>query len=237
MVNWTMKVAGQLGPLIGRIEDVIREGAVIGMHENPVKVLDHPKTGKDRQGYMCPARGGPQDKPLVQYWFAPRRGIENFRAFLGSWQGWLQTDGYCAYETALAGTPIIHVGCWAHARRKFVEAAKISPSNLAKDAIGRIKKLYELEKGYRDHAKRFGLDDQALLNHRKELLEDHLATFRQWLDHEAARPLPGGALGKAMTYTLGQRPKLVTFLDHASLTPDNNRVENAIRPLAVGRKN
>lgn len=237
MVNWTMKVAGQLGPLVGRIEDVIREGAVIGMDETPVKVLDHPRTGKDGQGYMWLARGGPPARPAVRYRFAPGRGSENVRAFLGSWRGWLQTDGYSAYETALAGTPIVHVGCWAHARRKFVEADKVSPSNLAKDAIGRIKKLYELEKGCRDHAKRFGLDDQALVNHRKELLKDHLATFRKWLDQEAARILPSGALGKAMAYTLGQWDKLVAFLDHCSLTPDNNRVENAIRPFVVGRKN
>jgi len=237
MVNWTMKISGQLGPLVGRIEDTIREGPVIGMDETPVKVLDHPKTGKDGQGYMWLARGGPQGKPAVRYRFAPGRGSQNVRGFLGSWQGWLQTDGYSAYETALAGTSIVHVGCWAHARRKFVEADKVSPSNLAKDAIGRIKKLYDLEKGCRDQAKRVGLSDDAFVNHRQEILGDHIKSFRDCLDREAARSLPGGALGKAMAYTLGQWTKLEAFLGHVDLTPDNNRVENAIRPFVVGRKN
>lgn len=237
MVNWTMKVSAQLEPLIGLIDQSIREGPVIQMDETPVKVLKLERTGKDGQGYMWLARGGASERPAVRYRFAPGRGNEHARSYLGDFSGFLQTDGYAGYDTALAGSTIIHVGCWAHARRKFVEADKASPSNLSKDAIGRIKKLYELEKECRDHAKRYGFDAQQFITHRRQAIEPHLGALKQWLDREAPRTLPSGATGKAIAYTVAQWDKLVAFLGHAELTPDNNRAENAIRPFVLGRKN
>lgn len=237
MVNWTMKVSTQLEPLIGLLDQTIRDGPVIQMDETPVKVLKLERTGKDGQGYMWLARGGPAEHPTVRYRFAPGRGNEHAKTYLGAFSGFLQTDGYAGYDTALAGGKITHVGCWAHARRKFVEAEKASPSNLSKDAIGRIKKLYELEKGCRDHAKRFSLDAEHFLAHRQQLIEGHLEELKQWLDREGARRLPSGATGKAIAYTVSQWSKLVAFLGHADLTPDNNRAENAIRPFVLGRKN
>ena len=104
-----------------------------------------------------------------------------------------------------------------------MEAEKASPSNLSKDVIGRIKKLYDLEKGCRDHAKRFGLDAEHFVAHRRQLVEGHLDDLKAWLDREAARTLPSGATGKTIAYTVGQWNKLAAFLDHADLTPDNNR--------------
>lgn len=237
MVNWTMKACGQLEPLVALIDNTIRDGPVILMDETPVKVLRLERTEKDGQGYMWLARGGPSDRPTVRYRFAPGRGSEHAKAYLGDFSGFLQTDGYAGYDTALAGGSVTHVGCWAHARRKFVEADKASPSNLSKDAIGRIKKLYELEKGCRDHAKRFGLDDDHFVAHRRQLIEGHLEELKSWLDREAARTLPSGSTGKAIAYTVGQWDKLAAFLGHANLTPDNNRAENAIRPFVLGRKN
>jgi transposase len=237
MVNWTMKVTGELQPLIGLIDKAIRDGPIIQMDETPVKVLKLERTGKDGQGYMWLARGGPAERPAVRYRFAPGRGSEHAKSFLGNFSGFLQTDGYAGYDTALAGSSITHVGCWAHARRKFVEAEKASPSNLSKDAIGRIKKLYELEKGCRDHAKLFGLDAEHFVAHRRELVEGPLHDLKAWLDRQAAQTLPSGATGKAIAYTVGQWDKLVAFLGHANLTPDNNRAENAIRPFVLGRKN
>lgn len=237
MVNWTMKVATQLEPLIGLIDQTIRDGPVIQMDETPVKVLKLERTGKDGQGYMWLARGGPADRPAVRYRFAPGRGNEHARSYLGGFSGFLQTDGYAGYDTALAGSSITHVGCWAHARRKFVEADKASPSNLSKDALGRIRKLYELEKDCRDEARRSGVGTDRFVLQRKQVIKPHLADLKVWLDREAARTLPSGATGRAIAYTVGQWDKLVAFLGHAALTPDNNRAENAIRPFVLGRKN
>ena len=94
MGNWTKKVTDQLEPLIDLIEGAIREGPVIQMDETPVTVLKLNRTAGTGQGYMWVARGGPKDKPAVRYRFAPGRGNEHAKDFLGNFQGWLQTDGY-----------------------------------------------------------------------------------------------------------------------------------------------
>jgi transposase len=151
--------------------------------------------------------------------------------------GFHQTDGYSGYQTALAGTDIRHVGCWAHARRKFFEADKVASSALTRDALGRIRKLYKLENQSRDDARRENLSDQELLRHRKDLLEQYLKDLHKWFDETAVQTLPSGPAGKALAYTIGQWDKLVRFLEHPWLTPDNNRAENVICPFVVGRKN
>jgi transposase len=238
MSNWTKKVADQLEPLVALIEQAIREGPVILMDETPVTVLELDRTGKSGQGYMWLARGVNPQRLAVRYRFAPGRGNEHARDFLGDFRGWLQTDGWGAYDTALAGSSaVVHVGCWAHVRRKFFEADKVASSALTRDTLGRVKKLYKLEDQSRDEARRENLSDQEFLRHRKALLEQYLKDLRTWFDETAAQTLPSGPAGKALAYTIGQWNKLVRFLEHPWLTPDNNRAENAIRPFVVGRKN
>ena len=237
MSNWTKTVTEQLGPLIELVEKAIREGPVIQMDETPVTVLKLDRTSKRGQGYMWLARGGPPQCPAVRYRFAPGRGSEHARKFLGDFSQYLQTDAYGGYDAALVGTPIKAVGCWAHVRRKFFEADKVSSSSLTRDALGRIKKLYKLEDQCRDEAKQENLTDEAFLVRRKDLIGPYLEDLRQWLDQSAAETMPSGPAGKALAYTVGQWAKLVRFLEHPWLTPDNNKAENAIRPFVVGRKN
>ena len=238
MCNWTKKVADQLEPLVSLIEQAIREGPVILMDETPVTVLKLERTGKTGQGYMWLARGVSPQRPAVRYRFASGRGNEHAKAFLGNFRGWLLTDGWGAYDTALAGSSaVVHVGCWAHVRRKFFEADKVASSALTRDALGRIKKLYKLEDKSRDEAKLENLSDEEFLQRRKDLLEQYLKDLRIWFDQTAAETLPSGPAGKALAYTIGQWDKLIRFLEHPWLTPDNNRAENAIRPFVVGRKN
>jgi transposase len=237
MGNWTKAVTDQLAPVVELIEKAIREGPVIQMDETPVTVLKFDQTGKRGQGYMWLARGGPPDRPAVRYRYAPGRGHEHARRFLGPFDGYLQSDGYEAYDAALKGSSIKHVACWAHVRRKFFEADKVASSALTRDALGRIKKLYKLEDQSRAEAKTESLTDEAFLKRRKDLLEQYLKDLREWLDETAAETLPSGPAGKALAYTVGQWDKLVRFLEHPWLTPDNNMAENAIRPFVVGRKN
>lgn len=237
MGNWTKKVTDQLAPLIDLVEKAIREGPVIQMDETPVTVLKLDRTGKTGQGYMWLARGGAPKRPAVRYRFAPGRGNEHAKEFLGDFSEYLQTDGYGGYDTALVGTQIKHVGCWAHVRRKFFEADKVASSPLTRDALGRIKKLYKLEDQCRDEANQENLTDELFLQRRKDLIEPYLEKLREWLDETAAQTLPSGPAGKALAYTVGQWNKLVEFLEHPWLTPDNNKAENAIRPFVVGRKN
>jgi len=242
MSNWTITMAQQLEPLILEIEKHILQEPVIQMDETPVKVLemaDKPEGGK---GYMWLMRGGgtgPPGKVAVRYRFAPTRGSVHAKFYLDRFQGsFVQCDGYQAYDTALKGNKdITQVGCWAHARRKFFDANKASKSALMKDAIGRIQKLYELEKMVRKKAKNDGLDDAGLTQEREAILKPFLENQKKWFFEMAPRVLPESPAGKAFAYTLGQWDKLDKFWMHPQLTPDNNLAENSIRPFVLGRKN
>ena len=233
MSNWTIALAEELGPLIALIEDDIRAGPVIQMDETPVKVLKLDETGKDGQGYMWLALGGVGLRRSVRYRFAPGRGSIHASSFLGDYAGFVQSDGYKAYDSVAIGVNWTHVGCWAHARRAFFEADKVAHSPLLTDALGRIKKLYALE----DTAREESSEDDQFVAHRRALIGPFLSEFKLWAQQTQAEVLPSGKTGEAFAYLLGQWAKLERFLDHAWLTPDNNQAENAIRPFVVGRKN
>jgi len=176
---------------------------------------------------MWLARGGPPESPLVIYEYHETRSSQHAKAFLEGYSGYLQTDGYQAYETALNGNDdIVYVGCLAHARRKFVEAAKASKkAGSAQIAVKKIKEIYRVESTLRDK----DLDEAEI----QPLLND----LKAWLDDKAEKVRPSTATGKAIAYTLGQWSKIIRFLDSPYLTPDNNAAERSIKPFVVGRKN
>ena len=219
MSNWTIRLAADLEPLIQRLEQHIRAGPVIQMDETPVKVLKLDRTGKDGTGYMWLARGGTEQQPAVRYRFAPGRGAGHAATFLGDYSGFVQTDGYQAYDSLAAAARWVHVGCWAHARRKFYEAEKVAHSALLTEALSRIKKLYALEY----EARKLPDEPGVIQGRRRALLQPFLVDFKQWLDATMTRVLPAGKTGEAFAYTIGQWDKLLRFFDHYTLTPDNNR--------------
>ena len=228
MVNWTMKIANQVEPLISLIEERLKEGPIIQMDETPVQVLDRGNSGSPGKGYMWLARGGPEGKRAIRYKYATGRGSIYAKTMLTGFEGYLQSDGYAGYDLALKDEDkITHVGCWAHVRRRFNDAEKASGSEVNRDALGRIKKLYQLDNEYR------GTDQEK----RKEIVGGYLKELKKCLEDKSNNTAPSGATGKALSYTLGQWSKLVKFIDHEELTPDNNGAENAIRPFVVGRKN
>jgi transposase len=233
MSNWTIRLAEDLEPLIALIEEHIRAGPVIQMDETPVKVLKLDHTGKDGQGYMWLATGGTPDHRAVRYRFAPGRGSIHASSFLGDYAGFVQSDGYKVYDAVSKGAAWTHVGCWAHARRKFYEAEKIAHSALTTDALGRIRKLYDLEREARER----NLAPDEFVEYRRQLIVPYLRGFKLWIETTMTSVLPSGKIGEAFAYAIGQWDKLERFLDHAYLTPDNNRAENAVRPFVIGRKN
>ena len=127
MSNWTMQAHKKLSALEELMVRKIRQGPVIQMDETRVQVMKEPGRANTKNSYMWPARGGPPDTPLVYYHYHPGRDSRFAEDFLRDYTGFLQTDGYSAYETALRGNVgnIIHVGCLAHVRRKFFEASKV----------------------------------------------------------------------------------------------------------------
>jgi transposase len=145
----------------------------------------------------------------------------------------VQSDGFSGYAFLDNQPGVTHVGCWAHARRRFVEAAKVAKGGSAGVAVATIGKLYAIEK----HVKDQDLPAEALVQLRRERAQPILDDFKTWLDRRATQLAPKSLLGRAVHYTLGQWNRLVAYVDHPFLTPDNNLAENAIRPFVVGRKN
>ena len=205
------------------------------MDETTVQVMGEPDRGDTQKSYMRLARGGPPDKIVTLYRYRRTRAAEHAKKFPEGFSGYLQTDGYEGYNAAVAGNgEITHVGCFAHARRKFFEASKASAKpRSAEEGVKHIRKLYDIENGLRKE----NLSENDFLAKRKGLAMPVLAAFRAWLEKRANEVLPSALLGKAVSYTLRQWDKLTAYLESPHLTPDNNACENAIRPFVLGRKN
>jgi transposase len=239
MSNWQQGVCKKLIPLLELLKAHIKTGGVVQMDETTMLVMDEPGRENKQKSYMWLARGGPPDKKAVWYEYHESRSSKHIPEILRGYSGFLQTDGYEAYSTALKDLPdIIHVGCFAHVRRGFFEALKInSGSGGASSALSQIKGLYTNETALREKLKRGTISPEKFLAERKEACEPILSAFHDWLEKEQREVLGSSRLGEAVSYTLGQWTKLICYLDHVELTPDNNACERSIRPFVMGRKN
>ena len=162
------------------------------------------------------------------------------KTFLGDYSGYVQTDGYVGYEFVDEMPDVKHLGCWAHVRRKFMEAIKArgkgnkkKKKGNAEAALDYITSLYAIEHSAKD----LSLDPDQVYALRQKKAVQILEGFRTWLDEKSLITPPGGILGKAISYTLNQWDRLTVYVQDGRLLPDNNLAENAIRPFVVGRKN
>lgn len=242
MANWSIHVANQCKPLVELLERGIRSGPLINMDETTVQVLKEPDRANTTKSYMWVFRGGTQNHPIIIYQYHPSRSGEIAKDFIGDYQGYVQTDGYGGYNFLKDRNGIIHVGCWAHARRKFMEAVKARKLNKKKSgqkvgsaeiALSYIRKLYAVE----SHADEKEYTDDQRYELRREKAKPVLDEFKAWLDKTCLQTPPQGLLGKAINYTLGQWESLTPYINKGWLRPDNNLLENNIRPFVVGRKN
>lgn len=232
--HWTVQTALQCDPLIEIFLDQIRAGPVAQMDETRVQVMKEVGRADSAQSFMWVIRGGPPGKPVIVYRYHPSRSASIPLQYLSGYKGHLQTDGYEGYGEVGSLPGIIHVGCWAHARRKFDEAGKSSKKpGSAHEALGRIAKIYRIERDLRAQQ----LSPEKFLQNRKEQVLPILQDFKQWLQTRALQVPPSALLGKAVNYALNEWEKLVRYLDSPYLTPDTNLIENAIRPFVIGRKN
>jgi len=235
MSNWQQHVYSKLIPLQTLMKDHLKAGPVLQMDETTVQVMNEEGRENTQKSYMWLARGGPPGNPVVMYEYRETRAASNIHSFLEGFSGFLQTDGYEGYGSALKTHPdIIHVGCLAHARRKFFEASKVSKkATTAEEGIKNIKALYRIETDLRAQ----NLTDSVFLEKRKELCVPVLEAFKKWLEEQNTLVLPSSLTGNAIAYTLKQWSRLIAYLETPFLTPDNNASENAIRPFVLGRKN
>jgi len=236
MSSWQQQAYEKLKPLFGMLKETVKSGPVLQKDETEVQVMGEEGRSDTQKSYMWLALGGPAGKKVIWYEYRPTRAACHAKEFLQGYSGYLQTDGYIGYDSAAKDLPgIIQVGCFAHARRKFFEAAKISSKGRsAEEGMKYIRRLYQLEDALRSKWK----DDLEKFNEeRKKEAAPILAEFRQWLSKRVDEVPPKVLLGEAIRYTLNQWDKLARYIESPYLTPDNNACENAIRPFVIGRKN
>ncbi|HCE2599771.1 TPA: IS66 family transposase, partial [Vibrio parahaemolyticus] len=192
---------------------------------------------EDKQCYMwlycsgadSPEAALPNVKNIALYDYQNSRARACPVAFLGDYSGYLQTDGYGAYDGL---HQVTNVGCLAHARRKFMDAKKLQgkgKSGKADKALAKIQKLYGIESRLK------GESAEKRKSERKQHAKPILDELYEWMTTQQV--MESSPLGKAIKYTLGQWLKLIRYIDDGHLSIDNNRAERAIKPLVIGRKN
>lgn len=228
--GWIMRVGELLSPIAAAIGRELVSGTYIQADETPVDVQMHDGRGKNHQAYLW-QYGRPGGS--VVFDFRLGRGREGPRRFLGQFDGILQSDGYAAYEQ-VGGPKMVHACCWAHSRRKFVEALKLHPEDrVATRLVARMDELFSIDA----EARSANLDRATRHALRLERARPLLDLLKPQIEAAHAEALPASALGKAARYTLALWPKLVRFLDYPELELSNNLAENSMRPLVLGRKN
>lgn len=238
MANWVIQVGQKCEYLIDLLWNEIQSGPLINMDETPVQVLNEEGRPATSKSYMWVFRGGDVKQPAIIFRYDQSRSGKFLIKELENYKDYIQTDGYIGYNVFGSRDGIVHVGCWAHVRRKFLEVVKARPKGsnnkgYADVALTWIGQLYAIE-----HAadnKKLSLDDRHQL--RQEKTVPLLKQFRGWLDDLAPKTPPKGLLGKAISYALIQWERLENYTQSGVLRPDNNLAENAIRPFVVGRKN
>ncbi|MBL4881427.1 MAG: IS66 family transposase [Oleispira sp.] len=235
LANWMIKAGALVQPVINLLRDQLLTYDIVQMDETPVQVLNEPGKRAQSKSYLWLQRGGPPEQPVILYDYDPGRGAGVPLRLLEGFRGYLQTDGYDGYNATVAGNGLMHMGCMAHARRKFSDAVKAQGKNRkpgkAQHGLALIQKLYRVEK----QAKQ--LTPLERFDYRQQHAKPILERLRRWLDDSLSKVLPGSTAGKALNYLHNEWDKLTCYLDDGRLEIDNNLAENAIRPFVVGRKN
>jgi len=230
LCSWLINTAELCEPLvILSHKDMLRED-YIQADESPIQVLREPGRKDTSKSYLWVYRGGNH----VIFDYQQTRGGYHAQQFLHDFKGYLQTDAYSGYRFTEKINEITHLGCMAHARRPFAQIAKLSTKEgLAVKALDYFKKLYAIESFARDN----NLTHEDKHRLRNEKCPPILEEFKNWLLHHVTKVPKQHQLGKAIYYVLNHWEALTNYLKAGQLEIDNNKIENLIRPLALGRKN
>jgi transposase len=233
---WMIGLTVPLQPLLNLMDERLRSSGYVRIDETRVQVLNSDKAPRALH-WMWVRVAGPKHRRIILFDYDPSRGGEVADALIEGCSGYLQSDGYQAYEGVSARAGLLHVGCFAHARRRFFEALKALPNaqrkqaSAAHEAVRRIDALYLIERQIKD------LSDEERTRIRREEAMPQLASLHEWASRMQHETMPSGKLGEALGYLITQWPKLVRYVDDPRLAIDTNLAENAIRPFALGRRN
>ena len=230
ILGWFQQVSDLLMPLHFRLWELMKETDYLQCDETTLPVVRNDKH-KTVKGYIWLVRD-PMSGRQYFYWDKGSRSGEVVLKLFNGYQGALQTDGYERYELLDGKKGVILLSCWAHARRKFSDAIK-NDKERAEKALEQIQLLYEVERQIKDQALSF--EDAAKL--RVRLAYPIMVRFEKWLVAEHAKVIKGSPIEKAILYTYNRFNKLSRYHLDGRYNIDNNGIENAARPVAVGRKN
>ena len=214
--------------------DILKREALsrdyIQVDESTLPVIDNEKH-RAVKGYMWCTRAV-EDNLVVFHYDMGSRSYETARKLLRGYRGTIQTDGYNAYDQFESDFHIQVIGCWAHVRRKWSDALD-EDKRTASEALAYINKLYHIE----NEAKEAGITSDALKEKRQKESYPIILQFEKWMYETARKTSENSRIGKAIKYTLPLMPRLGRYVNDGRFCIDNNLIENAIRPLALGRKN
>lgn len=227
--GWFSGAAGLLGKLYDNLIKQLLSTDYLMADETTIPVLTKNKPGATHKGYYW-TYADPIHRMAV-FDYRTSRAREGPREFLRHFTGYLQTDGYVAYDK-LYPDKIELLACMAHVRRKFFEAKDNDPQR-SNWALGMFKQLYAIESRIRDK----GLEGEQINEFRKKEAKPILDEMKAWLDEEILKVAPQSGIGKAISYNLNLWPRLIRYIEQSRFHIDNNLIENTIRPVALGRKN
>lgn len=250
LCDWAAQCATLLRPLYDLMVEHVLQSKVIHTDDTPVDVLDRDRV-QTRTGRFWVYLGDPEH-PQTVFAYTPSRSRDGPTEFLRGWgrarQVYLQADAFGGYDGIYAGDAggqVTEVACWAHARRKFYEA-RTSDAAASTQALAYIRLLYDVEDEAKEQFKRQDPASARSLSAIRYALRQaqavpRLAQFRAWLEAQQAQHggsvLPKSPMGEAITYALNQWEALCVYTTDGDLDIDNNASENALRRVAVGRKN
>jgi len=228
MSGWCAQSGYVMKPLWKLMIKNVLGGNIVLNDDTPVDMLE-PGHGKTRTARLWCTVGGEHFQYIV-YNFTRGRGREGPEEFFKDYRGYFVADGFGGYDRMFCGGFIIHVACWAHARRYFVKAQESSPRQ-ATAILVLIAQLYRVESDYKHRSV-----EERLAGRQKQSVRI-LEKIKTTLQEQRASALPKSALGEAIDYSLRLWEQLCIYTTDGRLPIDNNLVENAIRPVALGRKN
>jgi transposase len=231
MCGWIMRVGDLLIPLTGAMRSELLAGSYIQADETPVDVQTHDGRGANHQAYLW-QYGTPGGATVFD--FRMSRGREGPAHFLDKFEGILQTDAYAAYNRGVGGANLVHAACWAHARRRFIDAVKLNKQDAASiRAVELMDELFAIDAQARDGNMDY-VHRHALRQEKAPPLLDQIRSHILAMIHSV---LPKSAAGQACSYALSIWTRLTRFLEYPELELSNNLAENSMRPIAVGRSN
>ena len=234
LANWMVKCGQLVQPLINIIHEKILEQDFLHMDETVVQVLGEPSKTAQSNSYMWVLRSTLPMASAVLFRYEPTRSGDVAKELLHDFSGALMVDGYEGYNAACVKNGITRLGCFAHARRKFIEAQQAQAkgkTGKADQALAYIQQLYRIEQSIKD--KTANEKYQA----RQQQSQATLDKLKHWLDKSLPQVPPKTSLGKALYYLDSQWLRLINYVQCGDYPIDNNAAENAIRPFVIGRKN